>query len=264
MMHTAKKSLGQNFLKSKPALIKMCTAGEVTDGDLVIEIGPGKGALTEKLLEYGATVIALEKDRDLIPLLNEKFAEEIQNKKLTIIEEDCLEFDPKSLKGKKYKLIANIPYYITGAIVRKFLETDHQPEKIVVMVQKEVAKRIVATNEGESILSISVKAYGEPKYEMKVDKRYFSPAPKVDSAILSINNINKQSFKNQNEEGYFFKVLHAGFAHKRKVLIKNLEEVAPKNIIEQSFNTLTLSPKVRAEEIPVSTWLTLTELLQKN
>ena len=252
MIHKAKKSLGQNFLKSKPALNMMTNAGEVGNTDTIVEIGPGKGALTEKLLENGGHVIAIEKDRDLIDHLNERFATEIKDKKLEIINGDCLEYTPSS---EKYKLIANIPYNITGAILKKFLSNTNQPERMVLLVQKEVAERIVARDAKESILSISVKAYGTPKYMMKVEKRFFSPAPKVDSAIIAITGISKKNFKNQEQENRFFEIVKTGFAHKRKVLKKNLEDAIPKEKIAELFKTYNINEKVRAEDINLSNWL---------
>ena len=168
----AKKSLGQNFLNSDGALDAIIKAGRVTKGDKVLEIGPGKGALTKRLLDAGANVIAIEKDDRLIPILEDLFAKEIKTKKLTLIHGDVLKFDPllNELKTKEYKLIANIPYYITGEITRKFLSGNFQPSVIVVLVQKEVAERITTSTQGatkikegkESILSISVKAYDIP------------------------------------------------------------------------------------------------------
>jgi 16S rRNA (adenine1518-N6/adenine1519-N6)-dimethyltransferase len=223
--HIAKKHLGQNFLKSKPALHAMCEAGGVNEKDIILEIGPGKGALTEKLLEKAGVVIAVEKDIDLFNFLQEKFRGEIKSGKLILIKDDILDFNPATyyLLPTTYKVIANIPYNITGAIIKKFLSCNEQPQTMVLLVQKEVAERIVARDGKESILSLSVKAYGTPKYIMKVGKRFFSPEPKVDSAILLINNISKNFFDKISEEA-FFEIIKAGFAHKRKVLIANLKE----------------------------------------
>ncbi len=181
----AKKSLGQNFLKSKTALLAMVKAGEITKKDLVLEIGPGQGALTEKLLETGAKVIAVEKDDRLIEVLEEKFANESASGQFRLVHGDILDVDLNSLNLAPYtfKLIANIPYYITGLIFRKFLEEGPQPEKIVILVQKEIADRIVARDGKESLLSISIKVYGLPKKIMKVEKENFSPKPKVDSGL---------------------------------------------------------------------------------
>ena len=258
MTHIAKKSMGQNFLKSKEALNKMCVAGEVGSEDTILEIGPGKGALTEKLLEKVKLVIAVEKDRDLIEILEEKFYAEIKNGKLILLNENILYFEPNKYKLKEgeYKIIANIPYNITGAIVKRFLSEVDNPTSMTLLVQKEVAERIVARDGKESILSLSVKAYGMPKYIMKVHKRFFSPAPKVDSAIISIKNISNSFFKNKNEEESFFHLIKAGFAHKRKVLRKNLEQIE-KNLskIDEIFEKLGINTKIRAEDIPFNKWI---------
>ena len=263
-IHRAKKSLGQNFLKSEPALKKMCEAGEVNNSDIILEIGPGKGALTNKLLALSKKVIAIEKDRELFEFLKEKYENEISLKKLELINDDILEIDVKNygLKNGEYKIIANIPYNITGAIFKKFLSSDTQPNTMVLLVQKEVAERVVARDEKESILSLSVKAYGNPKYEMKVAKRFFSPSPKVDSAIISIKNISKVNFLNEKEEKNFFDVIKSGFAHKRKVLKKNLEVLQKKpNEIEKIFEKLKIGKNSRAEDIKFKNWLEISNFL---
>lgn len=221
----AKKSLGQNFLKSKKALLAMIGAGEISAEDIVLEIGPGQGVLTERILETGAKVIAVEKDDRLIEYLDKKFTIQGESGQFNLIHGDILEIDLSSLGlvTGKYKLIANIPYYITGLIFRKFLSGDVQPSKLVIMVQKEIADRIVARDEKESLLSLSVKAYGQVKKIMKVEKENFSPKPKVDSAILLVDNISKSFFDEITEEK-FFEIIKTGFAHKRKMLIANLKE----------------------------------------
>jgi len=260
----AKKSLGQNFLKSEPALRMMCSAGEINDNDIILEIGPGKGALTIRLLEVASKVIAIEKDRELIEILREKFANEIKNGKLILLNEDILDFSVKDydLEKNKYKIIANIPYNITGAIFKKFLSDDIQPERMVLLVQKEVAERVVARDGKESILSQSVRAYGTPNYIMKVHKRFFSPSPKVDSAILAIKNISKNNFQTEMDEKNFFNVIKTGFAHKRKVLRKNLENLQKKpNQIDNIFEKLKINPKVRAEDIKFEIWLEISHQL---
>ena len=234
----------------------MLEAGEVNENDIILEVGPGKGALTEKLLEKAKKVIAVEKDDRLIVYLQEKFASEIATGKLEIIHDDILNFDFsfKQLQATSYKLIANIPYYITGQFLRKFLETDFQPERIVVMVQKEIADRIITKDGKESLLSLSVKAYGIPKKMMKVDKENFSPAPKVDSAILLISNISKKFFSdNRIDEKKFFEILHAGFAHKRKILASNLKGFLRPEKISR------LKPNIRAEDLKLSDWRELLE-----
>lgn len=259
MQHKAKKSLGQNFLKSHSALMAILDEGDVHADDIVLEIGPGKGALTEKLIALAGKVIAVEKDDDLFAYLKEKFADAIEKKKLDLIHGDILEFDPAILSFYKqpYKLIANIPYNITGAILKQFLASDTQPERMVLLVQKEVAERIVARDGKESILSMSVKAYGTPKYVVKVPARYFSPAPKVDSAIIAITAISKKHFTNIKEEERFFEIMKAGFAHKRKLLSGNLKPLIGDS--SALFAACSIDPKARAEELTLANWLCLTK-----
>lgn len=260
MQIPAKKSLGQNFLKSKTALLAMVKAGGITKDDKVLEIGPGQGALTEKILETGAKIIAVEKDDRLIHFLEEKFAKELANGQFTLIHSDILEIDLKKLgfKTVDYKLIANIPYYITGLIFRKFLEGPVQPSKLVIMVQKEIADRVVARDKKESLLSLSVKAYGEAKKVMKVEKEHFSPKPKVDSAILLIDNISKVFFKDISEKD-FFDVIKAGFSHKRKVLIANLKDLFKGKDLHKIFQDINLSEKARSEDLSLEDWKNLVQ-----
>jgi 16S rRNA (adenine1518-N6/adenine1519-N6)-dimethyltransferase len=262
--HRAKKSLGQNFLKSEGALNSIIRAGNLKKGEIVLEIGPGKGALTKKLLESRSKVIAVEKDRELFTLLKETFKTEIKNKQLTLIEGDILEFVPNTynLKSTSYKVVANIPYNITGLILRKFLEEESiKPKSIVLLIQKEVAERIVARDKKESILSISVKAYGDPIYIEKVSKRYFQPSPKVDSAIIAINNISNKKFEDKKiKEKDFFKVLHTGFAHKRKILKSNLKHLGKTDEqILKIFKNIDIKEKSRPEEINIEKWLRLAQ-----
>ncbi len=246
----AKKSLGQNFLRNKSVVKNIVSASNLKNNDIVLEIGPGKGILTEELLKNSEKVIAIEKDDGLYKFLKEKFWEEIENKKLNLLHGDILK--EKLPKLKKYKLISNIPYNITGEIIRKFLSGDNQPELITLLVQKEVAKRIVAADGKESILSISVKAYGKPKYIKKVSARDFSPAPKADSAILSIEKISKDFFKNINEKG-FFDLVKKGFSQKRKKLSNTL-----KGLVKPKKSPVNLS--LRAENLSLTDWK---KLLQK-
>lgn len=250
MLHRAKKSLGQNFLKSALALKKIVEAGELDKDDVTLEIGPGRGALTEKLLEVGARVIAVEKDSELFEILKTKFAPEVASGSLVLVHDDILEFQDSAygLKPSAYKIIANIPYNITGAILKKFLTEQNQPERMILMVQHEVAKRIVAGDKKESILSISVKAYGEPKMVMKVPARYFSPAPKVDSAVIAIKNISRKNFKNKESEEKFWEIVKKGFAHKRKKLSGNLKGVASDEVL------INFGQK-RAEDLSLVDWI---------
>lgn len=268
MSHRAKKSLGQHFLRSKSAVRAIVLSGRVEASDTVLEIGPGEGVLTEALLATGAKVVAVEKDSDLIPILSGRFAAELASGQLHLIEADVLAFDPSQygLVAGKYKLVANIPYYITGAIFEKFLSEDTQPSLMVVLIQKEVALRIVARDGKQSILSISVRAFGTPKITEKVPASAFRPAPKVDSAILLMDGISSEHFKStavSKEEAirYFFTVVRAAFAHKRKLLARNLESVATKQDIARMCTELSISEKARAEDLPPEAWFRIAEIL---
>jgi 16S rRNA (adenine1518-N6/adenine1519-N6)-dimethyltransferase len=281
----AKKSLGQNFLHSKKVLNKIISCSDLMPNDFVIEVGPGKGALTTEILKSGAKIVAIEKDVRLIELLSEKFESEIASGQLQIILGDALtleiikkrkvflvvdkDFTETGLRGeaniektvveinKDYKIIANIPYYITGALLRIFFEQVVKPTSVTVLVQKEVADRIVARDGKESLLSLSIKFYGEPKKVMTVSKESFKPAPRVDSAILYIKT--HSATYDLNTQGKFFDLIHRGFAHKRKVLRKNLiDSGLPAEIVDQAFTEIKISPLSRAEDINFDVWITLT------
>jgi 16S rRNA (adenine1518-N6/adenine1519-N6)-dimethyltransferase len=271
----AKKSLGQNFLKSERALNSIIKASDLKQEDFVVEIGPGKGALTIKLLESEAGVLAIEKDNRMCEFLKDNFKNSL-NKNFSLLCGDILEMDLEKLKSiaTKYKLIANIPYYITGAIIRKFLSGVHQPERMVLLMQKEVAERIIAKNQKESLLSISVKAYCEPVFIEVVKAGSFVPAPSVDSAIVLFQNISKKNFTENNiGEDLFFEVLNAGFAHKRKILLSNLKDwqkrksknqgVDNKNLAKinfsEIFKKLKLDSKIRAENLKTGQWFEITQ-----
>lgn len=262
----AKKSLGQNFLRSESALCAMVEAGKISSGDILFEIGPGRGALTEKLLEVGAFVVAVEKDDSLIAFLEDKFKSFVSQKRLTIIHGDILKLSAKEIfwtsnvyldvgrPSRNYKLIANIPYYITGAVIRKFLEEEIQPKTMVLLLQKEVAERIVSRDKKESILSIAVKAYSHPRYVMKVKREAFTPVPNVDSAIVAFENISKKFFTENNiREKKFFALVRAGFAHKRKKLGGNLKAISQK----LNQETLQKTKDKRAEELSLFDWKNL-------
>lgn len=257
----AKKSLGQNFLNSKTVARGIVRAADLVPGETVLEIGPGKGFLTEELLATGAKVVAVEKDDRMIPLLEEKFATARQSGQFTLIHDDILTADLSryGLSAGNYKLVANIPYYLTGYIVRTFLETNQKPERMILMLQKEVADRIVARDGKESILSIAVKAYGTPRIVKKVPARYFTPAPNVDSAVLAIENISGAHFKDRAAEKLFFEIMKAGFAHKRKQIAGNLKELFGSNI-EETLAQAGIAPNTRAEDVTLEGWLKLSHL----
>lgn len=258
-----KKSLGQNFLTSIPARMAIVEAGNLTSLDTVLEIGPGKGFLTRAILDTGAHVVVLEKDRELIPILTETFSQEVRTGALSIQEGDALTFNPDdhNLKTGKYKLVANIPYYITGAILSRYLSEVNQPSQMVVLVQKEVAERACARDGKESLLSLSIKVYGSPKLVYRVSRGSFYPIPNVDSAVLSISNISRNAFKNAYHEELFFRCIHAGFAHKRKLLKSNLKTVFPHIDFDALFITLDVAEKARAEDVTLPTWISLAQAL---
>src|SRR3989344_658265 len=250
----AKKSLGQNFLTNDKILGDIANAGKINSQDTVLEIGPGPGDLTYKLLGIVRKVIAIEKDDRLIPILKERFSKEIASGKLKLIHADILEFDPKAAGLKEYKLIANIPYYLTGTILRKFLETENKPSAVVLTLQKEVVLRIIS--EKGSILGMSIRAFGIPKLMGNISKSYFKPMPNVDSAILLIDGVSNKFFEKdpQIKKEKFFKVLKSGFKQKRKKLISNLKDLAEKETLTLAFKTCGLEENARAEELSLEKW----------
>lgn len=249
-----KKSLGQHFLIAPQKIKKTVGAACISKEDIVLEVGPGDGALTRELLLYAKKVIAVEKDGELIEKLTHIFKKEIENKTLELIHDDILtcDFNTLGLSDKKYKVVANIPYYITGILIRTLLTNKIQPNTVVLIVQKEIAERI-ARDEKESLLSLSVKAYGDPKYIGTIKSGAFRPSPKVDSAILLIEHISRDFFTNIKEES-FFKLLKAGFSSKRKQVINNLEKVKNRATLLQIFKGLNVNPMIRAEDISLEVW----------
>lgn len=290
--------LGQHFLRSDAAVKAMCDAAGVNNTTTVLEIGPGEGVLTKELLSRAERVIAIEKDSELVLQLRETFSEEIKNRKLILVEDDIRNIDISSLlkravevdaiQGKdepqakrtdmydersgdvldeevrnfhgSYVVAANIPYYITGEIIRTLLTLPRQPETIALLIQKEVAQRILARDHKESILSLSVKAYGNPRIVKNVPRGSFSPPPTVDSAIISIEDISRRRFDEVGEQR-FFDVVRAGFASKRKMLAGNLQTLAEKEKIIAVFEKLSIDPKIRAEDVRLEKWFELTKEL---
>ncbi len=255
-----KKSLGQNFLTSPEIIRDIVVASEVTKDDLVLEIGPGEGILTEGLLGTGAKVITIEKDDRLIAPLQRKFIKEIALKQLELVHADILDVALPHIAVKPYKIAANIPYYITGQIIRMFLESDKQPLSMTLLVQKEVAERIVARDKKESLLSISVKIFGDAKLVRVVGRGAFTPHPNVDSAVLHISNISKARLEGVDEK-FFFKVIHLGFAHKRKQLLPNLCLGFKKETLERVLKDLEIDPRVRAEDLTYENWIRICKKL---
>ena len=253
----AKKSLGQHFLASPAALAAIIGAAEIASGETVLEIGPGTGILTAALLQAGARVIAVEKDDRAFDLLADKLAPNIADGSLQVLRDDALQTDLTALGlvDGRYKLVANIPYYITGMILERFLERQPRPSSMVILVQKEVAERIVARDGKESILSISVKAFGAPRLVARVPRGAFVPPPTVDSAVIAIDDISATRFDGDSARiRRFFEVLKAGFAHKRKLLRRNLEAVMSSDEIGAAWRAVGLSDTARAEELSIEQW----------
>ena len=254
----AKKSLGQNFLSSNTVAKDIVRAARISKEDTVLEIGPGRGIMTGELLLCAKKIIAVEKDAELVVHLNEKFKKEIRDGKLILVSKDILKFNINEYKkdiGGSYKIVANIPYYITGLIIKYIFSQSLLPESTTMLVQKEVALRIVARDKKESILSNSIKVYGTPEYIKSVPAKYFSPKPKVDSAVISIKNISRDVFANKKEEVEFFDVIKAGFSHKRKLLASNLRGLYGKDKTTDAFGLCHIDLKSRAEDLSVSEWI---------
>ncbi len=242
-MIQAKKSLGQNFLKNEVVLQKIADSLDIKEEDVVVEIGPGLGALTRYLVSSPARkIIVIEKDRRLIEGLNRDFSAE----RFSVIEGDALEVLP-SLKIEKFKLIGNIPYYITGYLMRIISELDNKPEVSVFVVQKEVAERAVMMEPKNNILSLSLSFWAEPKNLGTIKKENFYPVPKVDSAILKL--VAKESVADRTS---FFKTLHLLFKQPRKTILNNLAEAIEKTGAEKIIQEAGLEPTLRPENLSLS------------
>ena len=263
------KKLGQNFLIDKSVLKKIIEAANLSVNDIVLEIGPGLGILTIELAKKVKKVIAIEKDKKMCEILkNVLSVENVVN--VEIVNNDILNAKYE-LPNTNYKLVANLPYYITSPVIRKFLDPPvdgppggGKPELMVLMVQKEVAQRICArTQKGfrgkMSILSVSVQFYADPKIVSYVSKKSFYPKPKVDSAILRIApriNADLNADLRGIDTKKFFRMVRAGFSSKRKMLKNNLK------IDESVLTNMGLNPKMRAENLSIQDWLKLFHRIQ--
>jgi 16S rRNA (adenine1518-N6/adenine1519-N6)-dimethyltransferase len=252
--------LGQNFLNNPEIITQIINSANISADDFVLEIGPGEGILTKELVKYAAQVKSIELDSLLIPDLQEKF---LKQANLEIITGDILKINLQEItQNKPYKVIANIPYYITSPIIRLFLESPCQPKEMILMIQKEVAQRIVASPGKMSILSNSVQYYAHAEILFLVSHENFTPTPKVDSAVIKI--VPHTSFNSSNSQTKsFFRLIRAGFSSKRKTLLNNLLNSLhiEKGLLEAIFKQISLKPTVRAQELSISTWKALSKLL---
>ena len=250
----AKKGLGQNFLIDGSVLKKIAGAAELTPTDTVIEVGPGLGILTETLTKQAGKVIAVELDNNLAGILKNNFS---GFDKVAIINGDILKINPSEILGKQteYKVVANLPYYITSAVIRHFLESPVNPNIMVLMVQKEVAQQITAQPGEMSLLSVSVQLYGKPTLVSKVAAGCFYPAPNVDSAILKID-VYPRPKVHTNDITAFFDIVRAGFSANRKQLPNSLANglKVPKTEIMPLLEQAGIDPKRRAETLTIDEW----------
>jgi 16S rRNA (adenine1518-N6/adenine1519-N6)-dimethyltransferase len=260
----AKKGLGQHFLIDDNVLEAILTAAELSPTDTVIEVGPGLGLMTAELARRAGWVIAIELDNRLADILKKTLSHD----NIVILNEDVLGTDPATLlQGRApgfppalrpYKVVANLPYYITSPVLRHFLEASVKPEVMVVMVQKEVAKAIVAEAGQRSVLSISVQFYGKPSIVTLVPAGAFYPAPEVDSAIVKIDVYRQPPVAVDNVEG-FFKLVRAGFTAARKQVANSLSQGLglPKSDVLDLLEKTGIDPQRRAETFTLEEWARL-------
>ena len=262
--HNAKKKYGQNFLNDSELSDKILEVTDIGKDTEIIEIGPGLGFLTEKLVNRSKHLTAFEIDDDLIPILNKKFG---NNKNFLLIHKDFLEVDlEKILENKKnIKVVANIPYYITSPIINKLINFRNNISEIYLMVQKEVAERITSKphSKNMSLLTHAVQFYGEAEYLFTVSKEKFNPVPKVDSAFLKIILLKDKKYESQISEINYFKYLKAAFSNKRKSLGNNLMELGfSKEMIQNVLEKIGKSKLARTEEFSVQEFINFIKLLE--
>ncbi len=256
----AHKGLGQNFLQDPLALEAIVSTAEIQPTDMVLEIGPGLGSLTRYLAVSAREVVAVELDEKLIPPLKAVLAP-YQNVRL--IHGDILKLSPGDLiAGRDYIVVANIPYYITSAVIRHLLENEPKPRRIVLTVQKEVAQRICAKPGDMSLLALSVQVYGKPRSAAHIPAEAFFPAPKVDSAVLCVDIYPSPLIKEELLDT-FFKLIKAGFSQKRKTLRNSLSaglHISPSEAAEL-LERANIDPQRRAETLSIEEWERLSSLV---
>lgn len=252
-----RKSLGQNFLHDPNMLDKIVSIAELTPNDLVLEIGPGTGLLTERIAKAAKQLVSVEVDERLQPVLEEIVA---QNPNLTIRYQDILTLDINKLyENQPYIVVANLPYYITSAIMRHLLESGHRPTRLVLTMQMEVAERLIAKPDDMSILSVSVQFFGHPQIAARLKPSVFWPRPEVDSAVVRIDTYD-QPIVDVPDSQTFFKVVRAGFGQKRKQL-KNSLASGLGLVAEQTafiFDDAKIDSRRRAETLTLEEWAQLT------
>lgn len=245
-----KKSLGQHWLKDPEILADIAEAAELTSDDVVLEIGPGLGTLTSRLLTRANSVTAVEFDADLARKLPGQFP----GKKLTVVNQDILQFDLNQLP-KNYKVVANVPYYITSKIVEKLMTAENKPSIAVLLVQKEVAERIAADPGDMSILAVSVQVFAEAELDVEVPRQFFTPPPKVDSQVVVLRARNNPLITPEDQRD-FFRIVKAGFSAKRKKLRSSLSGGLgiDKIVAEELLKNAGISPDARAEDLAIEDW----------
>ncbi len=253
MLPRAKKTYGQNFLVDKNVVRKIVAAADIVPGEAVLEVGPGTGALTGALVAAGAKVTAVEADRDLIPALREKFGDAIE-----LIEGDILNTEYR-IPNTGYKLIANIPYNITSPLLYRFLTAKNPPSRLVLMVQREVADRIVARPPDMSLLSVVCQLYADVSKVANVPAGAFRPAPKVDSAVIRLDLRPAEVADPES----VIRVAKAGFSSRRKQLHGNLSaaNIASSPSVKDALTSIGLPPTARAENLSVHNWIQLSRLI---
>ena len=255
----AHKGLGQNFLQDPLALEKIISAAEIQPMDTVLEIGPGLGSLTRYLAISAKEVVAVELDKNLLPPLK-AILSPYQN--IRLIHGDILKLSPKNLNLENdYIVVANIPYYITSAVIRHLLESELKPRRIVLTVQKEVAQRICAEPGDMSLLALSVQIYGKPRIAANIPANAFFPAPKVDSAVLIVDIYSSPRIR-EEILNTFFKLIKAGFSQKRKTLRNSLSSglhISPTDAADL-LTRVNIDPQRRAETLSIDEWEKLSEI----
>jgi 16S rRNA (adenine1518-N6/adenine1519-N6)-dimethyltransferase len=251
-----KKSLGQNFLHDPNMLEKIVSAAEVTPDDVVLEIGPGTGTLTEMLARHARLVIAIELDERMRPVLDAQLA---PYSNVHIVFGDILKTDVQSLIGAdNFLVVANVPYYITSAILRQMLEAPRRPRRMVITVQQELAERVAAGPGDMSLLAVSVQFYGKPQIVTRMNRAVFWPRPDVDSAVLRID-VYDNPVVDVPDEKTFFQVVRAGFSQKRKQLRNALSgglQIKSKAAGEL-LDSAEIDPSRRAETLALEEWAAL-------